>query len=482
MSLFKHFKKENSEKDVAVNEYRDAEFVVVSDDDQQGYFGEVVSVHDGFSYIGRVRRGYQTIATNGDVFVPQVLKVGELVEFDELNSDPKRPGKFRTESVRIPEGGLVSMDPDSNNVVAIRDLVCPSVYHAGRKQVPAEDVEQAIANQPFEELIRNRQEMSEGGAPEDDVAKMAEGFLITTFAALFPIGVSYSVDGDVDKEAEQAKVDEAIVLYEEQGMTGQIESVRKEYEQFSGVRDAFTLMRSNGILSLETVIPMYYLPEMLCIAPVWFVYGRKNIPDNTVERDPRPDHAVQYFCDQVGSREFSWFYQIYNRRTRPLRQFQGRDIMPPALMKILGIAKATFDYVVIMTPYHDIASREWADPNWLRNIDPYLVGFMDGLPYMFLLGRWSGTGLFPLVADMIGDTMNHLRCNKKLLGNFKSNTWWYKGLKDDDEDGILQDIQGGDGNNAVLEPFADQVLQAFEEGQLFEFLRGETGVNLPVTR
>lgn len=120
-----------------------------------------------------------------------------------------------------------------------------------------------------------------------------------------------------------------------------------------------------------------------------------------------------------------------------------------------------------MTPYHDVASREWSDPNWLRNIDPIMIGFIQGLPQMFVLGRWSGTGIFPLLLDCIADTANFIRLNKHLLKNFKSNTWWYKG-----EANSGNCLSTNDTNNG-LETFADKLLTAYDGGYLFEFLRGE---------
>lgn len=131
-------------------------------------------------------------------------------------------------------------------------------------------------------------------------------------------------------------------------------------------------------------------------------------------------------------------------------------------------AKKIFDYVVIMTPYHDQASTEWSNPNWLRNLDPLLVGFIEGLPQMFILGRWSGTGIFPLLLDCIADTANHLRINKHLLKNFDNRSYWYKGIS---EGGGCLTGSTHPSNN--LQEFADRLLLAYDRGLVFEFLRGE---------
>jgi hypothetical protein len=201
------------------------------------------------------------------------------------------------------------------------------------------------------------------------------------------------------------------------------------------------------------------------------------LPNNENANDPEPDAVVEFFSDFVGTKEFAWLYQIYNRRTRPIRNFKGRDIFPPALLSVLKTAREVFDYVVIMTPYHDIASDEWADPKWQRNIDPYLVGFRKDLPFMFLLGRWSGSGLFPLACEMIADTMGHISTHRYGLIKFEASAYWYRG--DNEDDGYLGgdhdcDLEEGEeqAGECVLQIFADKLLQSYEQGHLFDFIRG----------
>ena len=438
---------------------------------QVRYTGTIISVHDGFSYIGRIKRGYETINTNGDVFVPAEFPVNGLVEFDELNDDPKRPGKFRTESARLAENALTEVNKETR-AAALMKISERSIYHLGAKKIDPEQVRLAAENEPFAQMLGIHKRAGELTGQE--IVSFAENSLKGTFACLASAGVNYSIGADVNKDAEKALIDEAVRAYQANGMDGQIQSIREEYAKFSGIRDAFILMRANGLLSAESIVPIRYLPDLLVTAPVWFVSARERLEDLTDQHDPRPDHAVKFFCDVVGTKEFAWLYQIYNRRTRPLKTFSGRDIVSLPIMKIIESARNKFDYLVIATPYHDITSREWVDPQWLRSLDPFLFGFMKGLPFMFLLGRWSGTGLFPLLCDMIADTIDHLRLNHKKLKNFRSNAYWYKGLDSyQEDDGILLGGSNNHGGNNVLVPFALEVIKAFEEGRLFEFLRGE---------
>ena len=180
-------------------------------------------------------------------------------------------------------------------------------------------------------------------------------------------------------------------------------------------------------------------------------------------------HAHIFFCNAVGTNSFSNLFQIYNRRIRGFARFSGRDIMPLSIAKLIGEAQQIFDYLIIATPYHDIAAKEWQAP-WQRNVDPFLVGFMHGVDYMFLLGRWSGTGLFPLVCDMVADTMEHLRFNKAGLSQIPGEINWCQA----ESDWFPRLDSEAASSNSVLEPFADQVLAAYDEGRLFSFLREKT--------
>jgi len=431
------------------------------------YTAVVKSCHDGYSFLGEVKRGYETIATNGDVFAPVEMKVGEIVKFDELHTDPRRPGKFRTENATLIKNALVLAE-DSNNSVAPYDLMRRSAYHKSAKAIDLEQVEKALENQPFADVVLRKIQ----GGEQDNLVEQAVNFLRENFAMLAQLDISCSITDQIDLNAEKQTIREGQAVYREQGLDGMVASLASEYESFYGVRECFKVMHQNNILSAESIIPIYYLPDLLVTAPVWFIDSKDILQDNEDADDPKPDHAIKFFCNQVNTKEFAWLYQIYNRRTRPLSAFSGRDIMPLKIVKVLEKAKKVFDYVVVATPYHDIASREWTDPEWLRNIDPFLIGFKKELPFMFLLGRWSGTGLFPLMCDMIADTIGHLRINKAKLRNFESNSYWHMGMSVHSDVGVLQ--PGGSENNTVLEVFADALIAAFEKGKLFEFLRGET--------
>lgn len=447
-----------------------AEFVEVHE--SVPFSGIVKFIHDGYCFIGDVRRQFETINTRGDVFCPlaadQVIEVGDMVEFSELNPDMQRPGKFRAESVVMI---VPAAEVATSNLPVLRALnfvvkAQTLPYHANAKDISEAEVDAARANQPFRDMLPQVVKAIEEGE-NFDMAEHTEDFLTRTFSALMQVGVDTKVDGSVDVETEARMIQETAATYRENDMVGQAESLEHEYATFTAIRRAFVALQELGLLRLDSVLPKSCLPELFMAAPVWFIDAKDQLPDNEGQNDPQPDQAVKFFADFVGTKEFAWLYQMYNRRTRPIRKFKGRDIFPPALLKVLKTAREVFDYVVIMTPYHDVASKEWADPEWQRNIDPYLVGFHKDLPFMFLLGRWSGSGLFPLACEMIADTMGHISTHRDGLAKFSRTAYWYRG----NEHGCLVSNSGSTEDNQVLPLFADELLKAYEVGHLFDFIR-----------
>src|SRR3989344_2028 len=420
------------------------------------YRGTVVSSHKGFSYIGGVRRGSETINTNGDVFVPQELLPGEVVEFDSMELDEKRtkPGekKFRTElavvvsSEHVP--GVIGSSPADIVLYASRQR---SAYHYNAKEIDQEKVRKAAENEPFIEMMGLARECAEEKIKERDIVTIAENFLKNTFASFSTMNVSYSIKGNVKTDDEKKSIQAIAEEYEKAGLYAQKTSILQEYEYFSGVRDVFTLMEKEELLHMDAVIPIRHLPDLLVMAPVWYV-DKKNLISSSL--------FIQYFCDEVGTKEFANLFQLYNRNCRLTENFDSRrDIIPVPIMKILEKAREIFDFTVIATPYHDLASEEWKT-TWTRNIDPFLFGFVRGLPYMFLLGRWSGTGLFPLMCEMVADTIEHLRQNYKALEKIAlgdNNTIYFYDIGIKTWEGIT---------GKQLSEFAQNVVKAFDEGRL----------------
>jgi len=442
------------------------------------YTGKVVSVHEGYCFIGEVRRAFEIINTNGDVFcpvMPNTVKVGDLVEFLQLNQDSQRMGKFRTESLTVMATGVaIRTNSRDLQVATLAQLGKLTTYHHSAKKIDPIQAHKALDNMPFAELLQglvqvDRETLLNPALSAAEAVRRAEDYLRSLFGALEQLGVSLSIT-EINPD-EPTMIDGLVAQYKSEGMEEQADTIMAEYNKMVEVRDVFFRIATNNLLRLDNVIPQSCLVELAVMTPVMFVDAKEEFADTSTQNDPQPDHSIKFFADLIGSEEFAWFYQIYNRRRRPISAFNSkRDFTPPAIFPLIKEAREIFDYVVIATPYHDIASREWADPNWLRNLDPFLLGFKKGLPFIFVLARWSGTGLFPLACDMIADTVNHIRLNRDRLANFGM-AYWYQGNM------VTMGkthLTNGNKDSHPLCKFADQLIGAFDEGWLFPFLRGET--------
>jgi len=450
------------------------EIIVIEDPETMTgdyYFGEIAQVYDGYVFIKNVKRAYESIVTNGDVFAPipkdMVITAGQIVGFAFLDQDEERPGKFRTEGIAV----ISEDDVRVSQLMTLSKTLHP--YHQMKKEIAEIDLNKAVHNRPLQAFVRMLDYFLNHNTEHnpEDIIGIANNFIEKHFTTLASSEVQFKIQG-FDLEEERKKMEETKQECKDLGLDGQVESLALEYDLFCQVREALSMMNEHGSLSVASLMPLQHLPELTVAFPVWYLQSKKEQDlFVTKEKDPQPDNSTKFFCDCVGSDEYAWFYQLYNRRSRSVRSFQGKDIMPQNLIKQFKRAKEIFDYIAIMTPYHDQASKEWSDPDWLRNIDPVMVGFIKDVPFMFVLGRWSGTGVFPLLLDCIADTANHLKLNKHLLRNFLFNSYWYKGWDSE----MLSDSE----NDNRLESFADAFLKAYEDGVVFEFLRGELSEKEP---
>lgn len=462
-----------ADEDVVDAEFEELDHPVTGPGGKVLYTAEVVSVKDGYCFLRNVKKGYSTVPTKGDVFCPMSFPVGAIVQFDELNEDHERPGKFRTEMATLEVGPLAEVKPENGGkAVALMQLMRRRPYHATAKEVDPEEVRKAAENLPFVELLKLYQRIPKNGVPEKNMDQVAEAFLLDHFPALREFGVSFETNGDIEDEKEAAMIKDTCEEYASCGMGGMANTIPQTYAKFVQTRGAFRFMKAAGIFGIESIVPAKHLPELLCMFPVWYagseIHGLKSQTgtDGSVQRTLF--HMLP--CSMVNTQVFCDFFQAYNYRMRSLEEFKG-DLMPPRLMKIMPKALKAFDLVAILTPYLTEATKEWANRRWPQNIDPLMVGFIQGLDYVFVLGRWSDEGIFPLMCDLIADTMSHLAINKDFLKNIPENTSW---LHTNNSAGSLSAWRNrGDSREHPLVTMANKVLQAYEEKKLFEFLRGE---------
>lgn len=455
------------------------------------FTGEVVDRKNGYCFLANVRRGTETMETNGDVFLhdpDKLFNPGDVVEFDELNPNPEKEGRFRAEKARLIKKANALATPDSRAAVLAK-VSEAHAYHTGAKQISPASKRKAAMCAPFRQILEQKFTKEATDQMDTDTQVLsaqeaAKDFLLRTFANLLPIigEEAYTINNDMDQESENKKVNKACEAYSKQGMDGQVLALTEEYRKFTGIREAFTLMETNHILNLETVLPMKHLADFLIAAPVWYIYsntrqegpwaGYVPVYDDNSGETPKRHPEISWICQHIGHERFYHAYQIFNRRMRSLKTFDGRDIIPPNLMGILEAAKKTFDIVAILTPYHDVAMRDWNNADkWARNVDPYIIGMLDGLDFIFVLGRFSATGLFPNVTSMVADTMICLEQHKETLARFSPELLWYG----PDGSNLLKPHQDHRGNSTLVE-FAEEMLAAYEAGILFDWLRGEAEI------
>ena len=460
---------------------------------QQKYLGEIVSVitDDGYGFIGintvtKSDGGSHELNTDKDIFIHQdecdtTLRVGLKVEFMVVQDTRRGDHALRAAgAVEYVEVALLPPGeqpfPGFNVTVplsASTEIATPKKmgHLAKMKAVPVETVNKVIENLPLADIPR------EEVAPRTDEQKqkMLEAFL----RYLFPTMADYSADfavSDFNQEAFEEKLEESIQGMGDLGLTAEIPVLRKEVEKFKKVHQTLTMIWEDGLVQPGTVIPIRYLPDLFMAAPVWYFWKPKSEQSEAEglfdERDPLPNSDVIYFCN-LFKKSKRWIdtFQMFNRRLRLLKQYEG-DIVPPHVIRRIDKATKIFDHVVIMTPYLDVAGRDWEDYEWLRSIDPYVVGFIKDLPVFFVLARFSNSGLFPLYNELVGDTIEFLRKNIERLKGFNSVTspYWYNGVNTNNSMTELGDY---------LTEHTQNLLKAFEAGRLFDWLRGEVDITLP---
>lgn len=477
----------------------------------------------GYGFIGKVTTYVGApYDTNGDVFVHQdecaaPLAVGLPVEFT-LIADLRREGKYRAVNV----SAVMNLPVLAGEVVQLPVLASRGTYHVRAKPVEPTEVRKAFANAPFGGVIGTEIGETVELETHADVAAFVAAYLDEVFPGLQGQGVS--LDMDVERREEGERIASRVVRLQGLSMNMQANTLQAEYERFvvtmealhalcdagylapgmrmstkivsllvgnpqrlrmrrSSTADTAAFLRANadfaqtirflkdnGVLTPGTVIPIEHTADLFMAAPVWYIQTNANSTDTWNQDDPRPDQTVQDFAGLFGTQEWANLYQMFNRRTRPFSRYQG-DMIPEHILTTIDQVGSFFDYLVIATPYHDVAGREWEDPAWRTLIDPYLVGFKRGVPYLFFLGRWSDTGVFPLVGEMIADTVDYLKVNKTKLAGFGGLPYWHfcdTKHPDRESTGSFQ------GAATKLQTFVDELVAHFEAGTLFPFLRGSS--------
>lgn len=446
----------------------------------------------GFIGIGTVRRtdggphnlGPQDVFLHRDDLGKDVVE-GMTVSFDASPDRHRGGNTFRaTEACELYEGELLPVGtaavPGFNMTALAQDTgyaVAMSLerlpVHAAMKSVPLETVDRVIANAPLPRTSRVHQ------APqtEEEREQLLAWMLGMMFPALRDFRADFKIldwsDAELDRE-----VEETARNYRTIGLTAQVEILTKEVARFKTVRGVFKMVVEEGLVRPDSIIPTKYLPDLFMAVPVWYFFTNKpetvEFTQKWGEDDPHVSPRVKHFCNLFKDQRWFDTFQLFNRRVRPLSLYTG-EMIPPVVLRRMMRVVGLLDHVVIATPYHDVAGKEWSDPEWQRAIDPYVLGFKEGLPFFFVLARFSDAGTFPLFNELVADTIEFLRANMERLKRCKiSSPYWYQASQNPYSDEY--DPRGGRSpgfGEMTLYPHVNEILAAFERGELFSWLRGE---------
>lgn len=459
------------------------------------YIGRIASVpgNDGYAFIGihsvTLDNGNpHGLETTADIFLHKdecgcALRVGLKLTFAVIEDTARGIGHYRaTEAVEfvdevelIPVGeqpmqGFNELAPFGGSASMELVIVPPASGQQHAKKADPATLALVHTNNPAAGIPRD------SSIPED-MDLLMKAFLQHLFPSLLEFATHFRLDAEeseLDAQMEEVRRDHI-----EMGMQEQLAVMEEELQRFKSFRKALGFLVNEKLVRRDTIVPIRYLPDFFCAVPVWYCWmdeaNTKDATRSKLEGDPTIHPITVYFCDLFPNPNWIDMFQIYNRRMRTLADYKG-DVIPPSVLRRIKEVRHLFDQVVIMTPYHDVAGQDWQDIRWIRSIDPYVVGFKKGVPYFFIIARFSDSGTFPLFSELVADTISFLRTNEdKLVGfNRANNPYWYDMRRNPSN-------SFGRNPNAQSAKLGDhlriqvaEALAAFDKGKLFDWLRGES--------
>jgi hypothetical protein len=449
----------------------------------QRYLGRVSSLKQGekYGFIGLATitmedGSMHDLTTTKDVFIHEddadaPLHSGMSVNF-EVEPDEARGGNaLRAKDVIRHAQNLVLVGADASESRAVTDprqlYVAPTQAQKFRmKPVPADEVEKVLSNKPMPRIPRN----FDSSESAQVVAHRLMHHLFPQFAAL-----------DSRADMADSKFDDVIAAaikdHKALKMEAQADHMRRMADTYKGLRTIIT--SEEDLLRPDTLIPIQYLPDLFMAVPVWYFFETNEVRARSSDSQGNPIYNAvhKHFFGLMPNERWGDTFLMFNHRTRTLADYQG-DIIPPKVIARMKKLAPLFDYLVIMTPYHDAVAKEWGALQWARNVDPYVVGFLKGIPLMFMVGRFSDSGVFPLHTELVADTIQFLRRNaEKLLAYNRKEIWnWHPAVSKahrEDYTAIYGDHSSVCGLGTKLQARARELLAAFDREELFDWLRGD---------
>ncbi len=468
------------------------------------HIGRITTVSQDFAYgfisiatVSKIDDIQHGLATTVDIYIHQndcssrPLRVGMLVSFD-VTPDLTRAGAFRAigaveeiEAELLPEGqqpmeGFNALAPfagTSTLAQADNGGYIPPTQAQAPKMKASDPATLALvsANNPAPGIPRDHT------VPEN-VDELMVLFLQNQYPSLVSFGAHFGLDSDETEFNEQ--VSAATEELRGLGMDTQVGILENEAAHFLSFRKALVIMKREKLIRKDAIIPMEFLPDFFAAVPVWFHFGSDEEHRLATNGDQRGallvPPRIRAFCSIFPNQNWVDMLLMFNRRPRTHQMYAG-DQIPLSVLRRVREMLPHFDHVVIMTPYHDVAGRDWQRLSTLRNPDPYIIGVKVGVPYFFILARFSDSGTFPAHHELIADTMKFLDNNKDKLRGFNSTPgleWLgYDPINPSRTVGDISSMNGmgvGRANSLGdhLIKTAEEALLAFEQGKLFDWLRG----------
>ncbi len=472
------------------------------------YLGRIASIPgaNDFAFIGigsvtQEGGSPHDLNTAQDIFLHKddcaaELKVGMEISFDAIPDRKRGNDTFRAVgAIEHIEVELLPRNRRPKTALALREHL---PVHAGMKFVPEEMVSRVIANNPMPCIPRVN------NIPQDEATKLGlvQWLLSTFFPNMASFGSEHNIFNQTDVELDH-EVGELAENYRLLGLEQEIEVIRSEEKRFKEVRGALTLMFEENLIRHDTIIPIHYLPDLFMAVPVWYFWVnqedqavaqeritevQKRIMDDSGLALDDSHPIIQHFCQLFPSRNWQVTFRLFNSDLRTFQQYDG-ELIPSSVASRMRKAVEFFDFLVIATPYLDRAGKGWEDIKWPRSVDPYVLGFKKGIPFFFVLARFSGTGTFPIFNELVADTTEFLRENKQKLDGFKRgrSPRWYQRWCQEKERQLFKPSHSTEemmehqrqmhllvpGISDFLKQHADRLLNSFEAGSLFNWLRGE---------
>lgn len=264
----------------------------------------------------------------------------------------------------------------------------------------------------------------------------------------------------------------------------------QQKKRFDATYQVLSFVAKQEMLSPLCILPMRFLPDLYCACPVLFEISSEPDAFKVAWQQDNPfiPESVVFLCERfLGNDRWYNLVQLWNRRMRSMKQYQRCESIPAHIRKMIKIARKELPNakLYLFTPYHDLAGKDLTNLQWLRPNDPYLVLFEQYFQGFAVIGRYSDTGIFPLYHELVADSMDFLQQHKHLLRNFGSvhePRWfvtrenWESRSKQGKYDnarknGTLYFHKNNLGD--CLTTLADEMLQAYQQGILFDWIRKE---------